>query len=58
MTVPNSDNLNTRVQKGRPEQCRRLENIKTCLKVVYKHVAEANKRHTRKTKLCMIAKQK
>ena len=45
MTVANSDNLKTRVPKGSPEQCRRLETIKTWLKLAYKQVDEANKKN-------------
>jgi len=58
MTVANRDNLKTRVTKRSPEQCRRLENIKTRLKLAYKHVDEANKKAHQKTKFCMSAKQK
>jgi hypothetical protein len=33
ITLPNSDNMKAFVAKGNPEQSRKLENLRTCLKL-------------------------
>jgi hypothetical protein len=51
MTLRNGDNLKARVTKEPRKQSSRLENLGTCLKLVYIQEAKANKRANQKNKI-------
>ena len=57
-TPPYSDNVKLRVAKESLEKSRRLQNLRTCLKLAYKHIAKANKKAHQKNKILYDRKAK
>jgi hypothetical protein len=50
MEIPNNDSLKARVASGNPDVGRRLENLKTSLRKVYKFAAESNRKSRQRNK--------